>query len=109
VPAPLSDNGHLFDQYLGIALIHVAFQLGFCTFVLSNYMKTISRELNEAALVDGASVWTTYSKVITPLTKPSSRGVSPAASAISLSRSGVYFVRLQAGDVRQSKLVTLTR
>ncbi len=70
VPAPLSDNGHLFDQYLGIALIHIAFQLGFCTFVLSNYMKTISRELNEAALVDGASVWTTYSKVIMPLTKP---------------------------------------
>ncbi len=70
VPAPLSDNGLLFDQYLGIVLIHIAFQLGFCTFVLSNYMKTISRELNEAALVDGASVWTTYSKVILPLTKP---------------------------------------
>jgi multiple sugar transport system permease protein len=70
VPAPLSDNGNLFDQYLGIILIHIAFQLGFCTFVLSNYMKTISRELNEAALVDGASVWTTYSKVILPLTKP---------------------------------------
>jgi multiple sugar transport system permease protein len=70
VPAPLSDNGVLFDQYLGIMLIHIAFQLGFCTFVLSNYMKTIPRELDEAALVDGASVWTTYSKVMLPLTKP---------------------------------------
>ena len=68
--APLSDNGHLYDQYFGIALIHISFQMGFCAFVLSNYMKTLPRELNEAAVVDGASVWTTYSKVIMPLTKP---------------------------------------
>jgi multiple sugar transport system permease protein len=68
--APLSDNGLLYDQYIGMVLIHVAFQLGFCTFVLSNYMKTLPKELNEAAVVDGASVWTTYSRVIMPLTRP---------------------------------------
>jgi multiple sugar transport system permease protein len=68
--APLSDNGLFYDQYVGIIFIHIAFQLGFCTFVLSNYMKTIPRELNEAAVVDGASVWTTFRKVILPLTKP---------------------------------------
>jgi multiple sugar transport system permease protein len=33
-------------------------------------MKTLPKELNEAAVVDGASVWTTYRKVILPLTKP---------------------------------------
>ena len=43
---------------------------GFCTFVLSNYMKTLPHELNEAAIVDGASVWTTYRKIIMPLTHP---------------------------------------
>ena len=68
--APLSDNGLLYDQYFGIVLIHISFQMGFCAFVLSNYMKTLPRELNEAAIVDGASVWTTYSRVIMPLTKP---------------------------------------
>ncbi len=36
-----SDNGLFYQQYIGIIAIHVAFQLGFCTFVLSNYMKTI--------------------------------------------------------------------
>ena len=51
-------------------VIHVAFQLGFVTFVLANYMKTIPHELNEAALVDGASVWRIYRSVIMPLTKP---------------------------------------
>lgn len=66
----LSDNGLLYDQYLGMIVIHVAFQLGFCTFVLSNYMKTLPPELNEAAVVDGASVWRTFRSVIMPLTKP---------------------------------------
>lgn len=65
-----SDNGFMYGQYLGIILIHVAFQLGFCTFVLSNYMKTIPKELNEAAVVDGASVWKTYRSVVMPLTRP---------------------------------------
>ena len=70
IPPPLSDNGLLYDQYFGIILIHVIFQLGFCTFVLSNYMKTISRELTEAALADGASVGRIYWSVILPLCKP---------------------------------------
>ena len=69
-PPPLSDNGLLYDQYIGIALIHIAFQIGFCTFVLSNYMKTIPRELTEAAVVDGASVFKTYRSVILPLCRP---------------------------------------
>ena len=70
VPKPLSDNGLLYDQYIGIILIHIVFQTGFCTFVLSNYMRTLSRELMEAALVDGASVWMIYRKVILPLCRP---------------------------------------
>lgn len=70
VPGFPSDNGLFFGQYIGIIAIHVAFQLGFCTFVLSNYMKTIPRELNEAAVVDGASIWKTYRSVIMPLTRP---------------------------------------
>jgi multiple sugar transport system permease protein len=70
VPGFPSDNGLLYDQYAGMVLIHVAFQLGFVTFVLSNYMKTLPLELGEAALVDGASVWRTYWSVILPLTRP---------------------------------------
>lgn len=65
-----SDNGLFYGQYVGLIAINVAFQLGFVTFVLSNYMKTIPRELNEAAVVDGASVWKTFRSVIMPLTRP---------------------------------------
>jgi multiple sugar transport system permease protein len=65
-----SDNGTFYDQYFGIVAIHVAFQLGFCTFVLSNFMKTIPKELTEAALADGAGVFRLWWNVILPLCRP---------------------------------------
>jgi multiple sugar transport system permease protein len=68
--APLSDNGIWYDQYFGIIAIHIAFQLGFCTFVLSNYFKQVPKEINEAAVVDGATVWRTFWTVLLPLARP---------------------------------------
>ena len=72
IPLPywMNDLGTLYDSYWGIIAIHVAFQLGFCIFVLSNYMKTIPNELTEAALVDGASVWRQFWRIILPLCRP---------------------------------------
>lgn len=70
IPEPLSDNSLLYNQAFGIFLINVVFQLGFCIFVLSNYMKTLGRELVEAALVDGASVLRIWGAVIMPLCRP---------------------------------------
>lgn len=74
VPLPtiplLSESGELRGSLIGLILIHVAFQSGFCTFVLSNYMKTLPKELNEAAMVDGASLWRQYWQIILPLTRP---------------------------------------
>jgi multiple sugar transport system permease protein len=70
VPAPLSDNGLMYDQIIGLILIHTTFQTGFCSFVLSNYMKTLSKELVEAAMIDGAGVFTIYARVIMPLVRP---------------------------------------
>jgi multiple sugar transport system permease protein len=70
LPDFLSDNGVLYDQTIGIILIHIVFQTGFCTFVLSNYMRTLPGELTEAALVDGASVFRIYRQVILPLCRP---------------------------------------
>ena len=60
VPEWLSENESLLDTQLGLVLIHVAFQSGFCTFVLSNYMKTIPHELTEVARIDGAGVLRQY-------------------------------------------------
>jgi multiple sugar transport system permease protein len=70
LPAPLSTNGVWYDQYFGIMMIHIAFQLGFCTFVLSNYFRQLPKELTEAAVMDGASVWRTYRSILLPLARP---------------------------------------
>lgn len=70
LPTWLAASGKLDDSFLGLILIHVAFQTGFCAFVMSNYMRTIPKELGEAALVDGASAWRQYWQVIMPLCRP---------------------------------------
>jgi multiple sugar transport system permease protein len=70
LPTWLSDSGLFYDSYIGLIAINVAFQTGFCTFVLANYMKTIPRSLNEAARVDGAGVWRQYWTVVLPLCRP---------------------------------------
>ncbi|HET7476910.1 MAG TPA: carbohydrate ABC transporter permease [Dermatophilaceae bacterium] len=70
LPLSVSDSGSLLNTYYGVIGANVAFQVGFCTFVLSNYMKSLPHELTEAALVDGASVLRQYWQIILPLTRP---------------------------------------
>ncbi|TML88043.1 MAG: carbohydrate ABC transporter permease [Actinobacteria bacterium] len=72
IPLPnwLSDTGLAYDSFIGLIAINVAFQTGFCTFVLSNYMKTIPSSLGEAARVDGASVFRQFWGIILPLCRP---------------------------------------
>ena len=70
LPIWLSNSGKLNGSTWGLILIHIAFQSGFCTFVLSNYMKLLPKSLNEAARIDGAGVWKQYWQIIMPLTLP---------------------------------------
>lgn len=66
----VGDRRFLYDSPIGVILIHVAFQMGFATFVLSSYMKTIPKEISESAMMDGASVFRHYFTVILPLLRP---------------------------------------
>ena len=70
LPHFISSSGLLYNSTAGLIVINVAFQLGFCVFVLSNYMKTIPDEMYEAAVVDGASLWTRYWRLTLPLCRP---------------------------------------
>jgi multiple sugar transport system permease protein len=72
IPLPLwmSDSGQLLDSYWGLILVNVAFQTGFCTFVLSNYMRALPQEMFEAARVDGAGVPTQFFRITLPLCRP---------------------------------------
>jgi len=70
LPTWISSSGLAYDSFVGLIAINVAFQTGFCTFVLANYMKTLPKSLSEAARVDGASVTRQYFGIILPLCKP---------------------------------------
>ena len=80
----VGDRRFLYDNHWGVVLIHVAFQMGFATFVLSSYMKTIPKEISESAMVDGASVFTHYFRVMLPLLRP------PLASLAVLMTTWIY-------------------
>ncbi|WP_432090179.1 carbohydrate ABC transporter permease [Streptomyces sp. NRRL F-5630] len=72
IPLPhfLADSGLMYNSAFGLIVINVAFQLGFCVFVLSNYMKSVPGEMYEAALVDGAGLWTRFWRLTIPLCRP---------------------------------------
>lgn len=71
LPYWLSDSGTLLNSHLGLIAVNVAFQVGFCTFVLSNYMKALPKEIYESAMVDGASLWRQFWGLTLPLCRPS--------------------------------------
>ena len=59
-----------YNTYWSVIIIHIAFQLGFCTFVLRNFMRTLPGDIMDAARIDGASEWGIYWKIVMPLTVP---------------------------------------
>ncbi|GAA2741021.1 carbohydrate ABC transporter permease [Terrabacter aerolatus] len=70
VPFWFSESGTLLNSFQGLILVNVAFQTGFCAFVLSNYMKALPKELYESAVIDGASVTRQFFQITLPLCRP---------------------------------------
>jgi multiple sugar transport system permease protein len=70
LPTFMSDSGSLLNSFWALILVNTAFQMGFCVFVLSNYMKTLPHEIYESAELDGAGVWRQYWQLTMPLVRP---------------------------------------
>ncbi|WP_082077901.1 carbohydrate ABC transporter permease [Thermus filiformis] len=66
----LANQLGVYDTYLAPILFHTAFQLGFATFVLRNFARTIPPSLFESAVVDGAGEWTIFWRIAWPLMLP---------------------------------------
>ena len=60
----------LFKQMIGGILVNVAFGLSFCILLFRAFVSSIPRELDEAAIVDGAGPLRLFFSVILPLLKP---------------------------------------
>ncbi|BER92084.1 carbohydrate ABC transporter permease [Atrimonas thermophila] len=58
------------DTKLGMILLYCIFNLPFAIWLLKGMMDAIPKELDEAALIDGCSLWGVLTHVILPLAKP---------------------------------------
>ncbi len=60
----------LYNTKTGLVLFHIAFQTGFCTLFMRNFIRALPFELIEAARVEGIAEWRIFWFVVLPLMKP---------------------------------------
>src|SRR6476661_9750031 len=98
VPLWVSDSGTLLNSFVGLILVNMAFQIGFCAFVLSNYMKALPRELYESAVIDGASVTRQFFQITLPLCRPAIAALAVLQTTWIYNEFFWATVLLQTGD-----------
>jgi len=72
----LTVNLNLYDTKLGLILFHIAFQTGFCTLFMRNFIRALPYSLIEAARVEGVAEWKIFLYIVLPLMKPAIAALS---------------------------------
>ena len=60
----------IYNTYQGLIIPYLTFALPLCIYILTSFFREIPKELEEAALVDGASHFQAFRKIILPLAAP---------------------------------------
>lgn len=60
----------LLNKFQGLILVYLTMNISINTFLLRGYFEGIPRELEESALIDGASQWTIFWRIVLPLSGP---------------------------------------
>ncbi len=66
----------LYNTTAGLALFHIAFQTGFCTLFMRNFIAALPKELIEAARVEGVKEWQIFWYIVLPLMRPAIAALS---------------------------------
>lgn len=66
----------MYDTYWALIVFHIAFQTGFCTLFMRNFITGIPDALIEAARVEGVSEWKIFWHVVLPLMRPALAALS---------------------------------
>jgi N-acetylglucosamine transport system permease protein len=64
------DGFHLVNSLIGLTIYYIGTSISFSTFILTGFFKTIPRELDESAEIDGCGYTNTFFKILLPLAKP---------------------------------------
>ncbi|MGR3484371.1 MAG: carbohydrate ABC transporter permease [Paracoccaceae bacterium] len=72
----LTVDAGLYNTKTGLVLFHIAFQTGFCTLFMRNFIRALPYQLIEAARVEGIAEWRIFWFVVLPLMKPAIAALS---------------------------------
>lgn len=89
----------LTNSLFGLSLAYLTFTVPFCTWMLMGYFRTVPIELEEAALVDGATKWTVLWRIIVPLSAPAMVVVAVFSFTLSWNEFLLALVLVQKKDV----------
>ncbi len=78
--ARITESLGVYDSLVGLVAIHVGFGLGFYTFVLHGFMRSIPSEVTDAAVIDGAGTVQVYARIVMPLCRPSLAALAALAT-----------------------------
>jgi ABC-type glycerol-3-phosphate transport system permease component len=94
----MMNNLKLRDNLFGLTLAHLTFAVPFATWMLMGYFRTLPIELEEAAMVDGASRLTVLRRIVMPLSAPAIVVVAVFAFTLSWNEFLYALVLVQAKD-----------
>ncbi len=66
----LLDAMGLLDSMVGLTLVYSTTAVPFCVWMMKGYFDTIPKDLEEAAVMDGAGRWTLFIRIVLPLARP---------------------------------------
>ena len=90
----------MYNTTMGLVMFHVAFQTGFCTLFMRNFIKGLPFALIESARVEGVNEWKIFWHIVMPLMRPA---IAALAVLIFTFIWNDYFwatVMAQSSDVR---------
>ena len=85
---------HLLNNFAGLILVYVAVVLPFITWFLKGYFDTIPYQVDEAAIVDGATRWQVLVRILLPVCAPGIATAAILASVLSWSQFVIPFILL---------------
>jgi multiple sugar transport system permease protein len=66
----------MYNTTMGLVMFHIAFQTGFCTLFMRNFIKGLPFALIESARVEGVSEWKIFRHIVMPLMRPAIAALS---------------------------------
>lgn len=97
----------LINTLPGFMVVRTGFSIGMCILITTNFVKTVPEELEEAASIDGASIFQTFWRIVYPLMKPINMTMLVLNTLNAWNDYSISITVLQSNKVRTMPLAQL--